>query len=163
MVGRRCFVVNKMLVKVVAASGLLAGFFQAPMAPPMKLGLWETTSSTTMQMPGMDMPPRSMKIRSCATAESWSKAFGQSRQNKDCTPVNEKRTATSYSFDLSCSSSKATGHVEMDFGNGSTGHGSMHMVMNAGGKEMTMDTKWESKYVGADCGSVAPGTPEILQ
>ena len=129
----------------------------------MKLGLWETTSSTKMQMPGMDMAARTMKVRSCATAESWRKAFGSARQSKDCTPVNEKRTATSYSFDLSCSSSKATGHVEMDFGNGSTGHGSMHMVMNAGGKEMTMDTKWESKYVGADCGSVAPGTPDVLQ
>jgi hypothetical protein len=157
-------VVNKMLVKVVATSGLLAGFFQTPMAPPMKLGLWETTSSTTMQMPGMQMPPaRAMKIRSCATAESWSKAFGSARQNKDCKPVNEKQTATTYSFDLSCSSSKATGHVEMDFGNGTTGHGSMHMVMDAGGKTMTMETSWDSKYVGADCGSVAPGSPEIIQ
>jgi Protein of unknown function (DUF3617) len=163
MVGWRCFVVNKMLVKIVATSGLLAGFFQTPMAPPMKLGLWETTASTQMQMPGMQMAARSTKVRSCATAESWNKAFGQARQNKDCTPVNEKRTATSYSFDLSCSSSKATGHAEMDFGNGTTGHGTMHMVVDADGKTMTMDTSWESKYLGADCGSVAPGSPEIIQ
>ena len=155
--------INKMLVKAVVTGGLLAGFFQMPTEPPMKLGLWETTSSTKMQMPGMDMAARTMKVRSCATAESWRKAFGSARQSKDCTPVNEKHTATTYSFDLSCSSSKATGHVEMDFGDGTTGHGSMHMVMDAGGKTMTMETTWESKYVGADCGSVAPGTPEIIQ
>ena len=47
--------INKMLVKAVVTGGLLAGFFQMPTAPPMKLGLWETTSSTTMQMPGMEM------------------------------------------------------------------------------------------------------------
>jgi hypothetical protein len=39
----------------------------------------------------------------------------------------------------------------------------MHMVMNQGDKAMTMDTSWESKYVGADCGSVTPGTPQIMQ
>ena len=155
--------VNKMLVKVVATSGLLAGFFQTPMAPPMKLGLWETTASTQMQMPGMQMRARTTKVRSCATAESWNRAFGQSRQNKDCTLVNENRTATHYSFDLSCSSSNATGHGEMDFGDGTTGHGTMHMVVNTGGKVLTMDTSWESKYMGADCGSVAPGSPEIIQ
>jgi hypothetical protein len=160
---RRCFVINKMLVKVVATSGLLAGFLQTPMAPPMKLGLWETTASTTMQMPGMQMPARTTKVRSCATAESWNKAFGSARQSKDCKVVNEKQTATHYSFDLTCSASNATGHGEMDFGDGTTGHGTMHMVVNTGGKAMTMDTSWESKYVGADCGSVTPGTPEIIQ
>jgi hypothetical protein len=152
-----------MMVKAVVMSALLAGLLQAPMAPPMKLGLWETTSSMTMQMPGMQMPARMTKVRSCATADSWAKAFGQARQNKDCRPVNEKQTATTYSFDLSCTSSKATGHVEMDFGNGTTGHGTMHMVMDAGGKEMTMDQTWDSTYVGADCGSVKPGSPEILK
>ena len=155
--------VSRMLVKALVMGGLLTGGFQAPMAPPMKLGLWETTSSTKMNMPGMDMAARSTKVRSCATAESWNKAFGQGRQNKDCKPVNEKRTATSFSFDLSCSSSNATGHVEMDFVDATKGHGTMHMVVNTSGKALTMDTTWESTYVGADCGSVSPGSPEIIQ
>jgi hypothetical protein len=150
-----------MMVKVLTTGGLMAGFFQTPMGPPMKLGLWETTASTTMQMPGMQMAPRTTKVRSCATAESWNRAFGQSRQSSDCKLTNENRTATHYSFDLSCPSSNATGHGEMDFGEGTTGHGTMHMVVNAGGKAMTMDTSWESKYVGADCGSVTPGLPQI--
>ncbi len=109
------------------------------------------------------MPARTTKVRSCATAESWNKSFGQTRQDRDCKPTNEKRTATSYSFDVSCSSNNATGHAEMDFGDGTKGHGTMHMVMNAGGKAMTMDTTWKSTYVGADCGSVKPGSPEIMQ
>jgi hypothetical protein len=159
----RCFVLNKMMVKALTTGGLLAGLFQAPLAPPMKLGLWETTATTTMQMPGMQMPARATKVRSCATAESWNRAFGQARQSKDCKPINENRTATHYSFDLSCSTSNATGHGEMDFGDGTTGHGTMHMVMNAGGKAMTVDTSWDSKYLGADCGSVTPGSPQIIQ
>jgi hypothetical protein len=151
-------------VKAVVTGGLLAGFAQTSMAPPMKLGLWETTSSTAIQMPGMKMPPAEPeKVRTCATAESWSEAFGAGRQHKDCKPVNEKRTATTYSFDMSCSSSKATGHVEMDFGDGTTGHGTIHLVVNPGAKALTMDASWKSKYLGANCGSVAPGTPKVLQ
>lgn len=155
--------IHSFAVKAVVAAGLLAGGFQTPMAPPMKLGLWETTSTTKMQMPGMDMGARSTKARSCATAESWSRAFGQAKQNRECAPVNEKRTATSFSFDLSCSSNNATGHVEMEFVDGTTGHGSMHMVVNTGGKALTMDTSWETKYLGPDCGSVKPESPEIVQ
>lgn len=155
--------INRMLVRVLVTGGLLGAGMQTATAPPMKLGLWETTATTTMQMPGMAMPSRTMKVRSCATAESWNKAFGQARQDKDCKPVNEKLTATSYSFDLACTSSKATGHGEMDFGEGTTGHGTMHMVVAAGDKPMIMDTSWKSRYVGADCGSVTPGSPQILQ
>jgi hypothetical protein len=158
-------VLNKMMVKALTTGGLLAGLFQTGSAPPMKLGLWEVTTSSAMQMQGTQtMPPRVMKVRSCATADSWKKAFGgqaRMRQNSDCTLTNENRTATHYSFDLSCENAK--GHSEMDFGDGMTGHGTMHMVVNAGGKEMTVDTTWDSKYLGADCGSVTPTSPQIIQ
>ncbi len=150
------------MVKAIVAVGVLVGGFQTAMAPPMKLGLWETTSATKMDMPGMQMAAHSTKERSCVTAESWNRAFGQSRQDRDCKPVNEQRTATHYSFDLSCSNHNATGHVEMDFVDGTTGHGTMHMVVNTAGKTLTMDSNWESKYLGADCGSVAPGDSEII-
>jgi len=160
---RRCFVLNNMIVKAVTAGGLLAGLLQMGSAPPMKTGLWEVTTSTTMQMPGNQMPPaRTMKIRSCATADSWTKAFGgQGRQNSDCKPINQNRTATHYSFDLSCDNAK--GHGEMDFGDGTTGHGTMHLEVNAGGRPMTIDTTWDSRYLGPDCGSVTPTTPQIIR
>jgi Protein of unknown function (DUF3617) len=151
-----------MMVKAVVTGGLLAGLFQTPWAPPMKSGLWEVTTSTAIQMPGKQAPPpRSMKIRSCATANSWSKSFGQTRQNNECKLTNENRTATHYSFDLSCPNAK--GHSEMNFADGSTGHGTTHMEVNAGGSTMTIDTRWDGKYLGADCGSVKPESPQIIQ
>jgi hypothetical protein len=88
-------VINKMLAKAVVTGGLLGGFLQTPLAPPMKTGLWEVTTSTAMQMPGGQGPPaRTMKIRSCATGDSWTKAFGGQGRQSDCKLTNQNRTAT---------------------------------------------------------------------
>jgi len=151
-----------MMVKAGVAAAVVVGGLQTLLAPPMKTGLWETTTSTRMQMPGGQMPPaRAMKIRSCVTADSWSRAFGQMRQASRCSRVNENRTATRYSFDLSCPNLK--GHGDMDFGGGNSGHGTMHVEADAGGKSMVVDTTWDSKYLGADCGAVTPMSPQIIQ
>ena len=152
---------NQMLVKAVVTGGILAGLFQTPWAPPMRSGLWEVATSTAIQVPGKQSPqPRSVTIRSCATASSWAKSFGQTRQNNQCKLTNESRTATHYSFDLTCPNAK--GHSEMNFADATSGHGTTHMVVTEGGQTMTIDTRWDGKYVGASCGSVKPESPQIV-
>jgi hypothetical protein len=156
---------NALMVKSGVVMGvLLAGFPQPPAAPPMKLGLWEITTTMTMVMPGMPaQPPRSVKVRNCVTAETWTKSFGRSQRASDCTVSHESVTPGHDSFDMSCPSMNATGHGEMDFSGGSTGHGRMHMDINSGGQHMITDTVWDSHFISADCGAVAPGKPEMLQ
>lgn len=157
--------IHRLMVRAVVTGGLLAAWLQPTMAPPMRLGLWEVTTTTAMKMPGQQAsaPARTMKIRSCATADSWSKAFGGTRTDHGCKVVNEQRTPTHYSFDLSCAGNGMKGHGEMDFGAGTQGHGMMHMDIMAGGNAMVVDTTWTSKYLGADCGSITPGAPQIVQ
>jgi hypothetical protein len=150
----------------VAVGVLLAGFFQLPATSPMRLGLWEITTTVTIQMPGMQMPaqpPRSFKVRSCVTAETWAKAFGSSQRVADCTRSHESFTPGHYSYDMSCPSLNAMAHGDMDFSGEGTGHGTMHMDMNAAGHHMISDTVLDSHFISADCGSVAPGKPEFLQ
>ncbi len=158
-------VLNLLIMKSgVSVGALLAGLFQAPSTPPMKLGLWEITTTVTMEMPGMPaQPPRSMKVRSCVTAESWTKSFGKMQQTGDCTLSHQNMTAGHYSFDVSCPSMNATGHSEMNFSDETTGHGTMRMEMNAGGQQMVTSSVWDSHYLGADCGAVTPDKPQIIR
>lgn len=158
-------------MKTLLASGLVlvsAGWFQMPSKPPMKMGLWESTSTTTMKMPDMPagMPGmgggRTTKVRVCMTPETYEKDLARQQQQRECTISNQSTTANSYSFDISCPRNNATGHFKMTW-EGDAGHGTMHMDMNAGGHAMSMDSTMESRYLGADCGSVQPGSPEIVK
>jgi hypothetical protein len=154
-----------MKVMLIAGSAmLLGGFFQLPTTPPMKLGLWETNSTTMMQMPGMNMPPRpprTSKVKSCVTADSWAKNIGQA-QGQDCTKTNESFSGTTYSADVSCKSG-AKGHVSMTFDTPETGHGTMHVDINAGGHPASMEMTMSSHFISADCGDVKPGTGVPVQ
>jgi hypothetical protein len=147
---------------------MLAAMFQMPAAPPVKMGLWE--SSVAMKMSGADMPPgmaglgnRTTKVRSCYTPESWAKAMAQSQQQKDCVRSNEVWGAKSWSFDMSCRSGQTTGHFEMTFDDSENAHGVMHMNMNTGGRAMQMESTMNLHYLGADCGKVSPDKPEIVR
>ena len=152
---------------VIAAAGLLgASFFQLPTTPPMKLGLWETAGTTTMQMPGMNMPPqppRSVKTRVCVTAETWAKAFASaSDRTAGCTRSNESYGASHFSFDMSCPAMSSSGHFEMDFSSGDSGHGKMHMDMSPQGHHAIVDVVLNSHFVSSDCGALAPGKSQVI-
>lgn len=153
------------LVLAVAPS-LVALLFQTMSGkPPMKMGLWETTSSS--QMSGADMPPgmagmgaRTIKVRACVTPESYAKAF--SNQSGDCSRSHETWSGNTYSFDISCRQGATTGHFEMTFERENSGHGKIHLVINAGPRPMTMDSTMTSQYLSADCGAVTPDKPQII-
>jgi len=144
---------------------LFAGFLQAPSTPPMKLGLWETAGTTTMQMPGMTMPPpRPVKTRVCVTAETWAKSFGSAGDRMaGCTRSNESYGAKHYSFDLSCPATNGTAHFEIDFSSEESGHGKLHLEMNPNGRHAVVDTVLDTHFVSADCGPLAPGKAQIVQ
>ena len=149
----------------VAGSVLFSGFVQMPTTPPMKLGLWETSSTTSMQMPGMNMPPQpphSVKARVCVTAETWARAFGNNDRMAGCTRSNESYGAKHYSFDLSCPAMNGSAHFEMEFFGDDSGRGKIHMDMNPQGHHAIVDSVLDSHFVSSDCGGLAPGRSQVV-
>ena len=97
--------------------------------------------------------------------DKWNDSLHESKdKDEQCVHSNETKTATERSFDLSCTSptAKSTGHVEMFIDSDEKGHGSVHMVRTAlqGPQAMqpiTIDVKFDTHYVGSDCGDIKPG------
>lgn len=147
-----------MLKPLLVLALFIAGVAPAPTAP-MKMGLWESTSTVTMtgiQMP--NMPPRTIKMKRCVTQETWASNF-QNRADSACQRSNESFTEHHYSADFSCASGNATGHVDMDFPSSESGHGKVHMEITAGEHHIVSDSSIEMHFVGDSCGSVQPGHP----
>jgi hypothetical protein len=136
-------------VASAGAQGLTSG------PPPIKMGLWESTINTGMGA--------GLKAHVCVTPESYQSAFA--RMPAGCTVSNETRTNTHASADIDCtmSNSHSTGHFDVDFPDPETGHATVTVNMTIQGKAMPMTIKTDSKFIGSDCGSVAPGKPEILR
>ena len=149
-------------MKVMTVITGVVGFalLQSASKPPMKLGLWETSNSTTMSME--DSTPHQspiLKWRSCLTAESWRKAFGGGEKvgNASCTRSHETFERGHYSFDLTCPSISGTGHGEMTFSDISdTGHGTLHLDMVAQRHQIATDSVIDTRFIREDCGSLAP-------
>ena len=151
----------RLVTVVVSLAGL--ALLQLPIAPPMKLGLWETTSSMSMTMNGAAHSMPGMKSRTCVTAETWAKAFAGDRPGGECTRTGEKLTGSHYTFDLTCPKMNGTIHGDMEFAElGSAGHGKVHMEMSPGGHAVVSDMEFDSHFVSADCGSVAPGKAQLV-
>jgi hypothetical protein len=156
-----------MRILLSVGSALVGGtlLFQMPATPPMKMGLWESVSTTKMSgmdMPqGMSMPNMTVKVRACMTPESYAKNLTASQRQTDCVRSHEVWTAKSFSLDISCKSGSATGHYEVTFDSPGSSHTVSHMTMNSGGHPMQMDMTSESHFVSSDCGAVTPDKPQI--
>jgi hypothetical protein len=153
------------LILNVGKGAVLAAMFAIPSAPPMKTGLWESTNSLTITLPGKKTPARAPIVqttRSCVTSGSWTKAFGNSGRAAACTRLEERFADGRLSFDLNCPNLGGTGHGEMTF-QGTTGRGRVHLDMKPAGQAVSSDTAIESRYIGASCGSVLPGKTVVVQ
>lgn len=132
-------------------------------SPPITMGLWETTITSSFHGQGMDaMPPHVTKTQSCVTPESWT-SFFQDQRNRTCQPTNVSFTGHHYSADISCSGGQASGHVDMDFPSATSGHGTTHIEVNTGQAHVVGDNTIETHFVSASCGSVEPGRAVIVR
>jgi hypothetical protein len=152
---------------LVLSTAFLTGglFFQMPTTPPMKMGLWETTSTVKMSgaaLPGgMKLPGSTVKVRACMTPESYAKNLGAAQNQQDCTRSNEKWTLKGYSFDLACKRGNATGHADITFEGMEAAHSVIHLSMNMGSGSMDMDSTADAHFVSADCGAITPDKPVV--
>jgi hypothetical protein len=134
-------------------------FQNTPTVPPMKMGLWEMTSTATMNgsnmlslMPGLGK--RTVKSRSCITPDTFQQAWGGL---KGCTRDNVVSGQKGFSYDLTCGRSKI--QFAMTFDTPEHGTYSMHSVSGSS----TMETVADATFISSDCGSVVPGKPQMVK
>jgi hypothetical protein len=140
--------------------------------PTVKVGLWENTSTTTMEMPpaiaekmkaaGMGAgAPQTSTTKSCVTQEMIDKGTAFQGPQRDGCTNDRKVTPTGLAFTVTCSrpgggSSTAKGTVTFEGPEKATTEVHLEMAMPSG--TMVTTIKGTSKYLGADCGDVKPYT-----
>ncbi len=166
-------------------AGTLAKAQDLPATPPVKMGLWESSITSTiggitippdvaarLQAMGRPVPgitPHTTVTQSCMTKEEWAKSIEKWNNNEaKCTYTNRDFTSQKFSFDMSCASEHGgvfTGHFEMLVDDDEHTHGTAHMKGETGqaGQPMTIDTTLSSHYLGADCGDIKPGDAKIVK
>lgn len=146
---------------------MYAAMFQMPATPPMKMGLWESTSQIHMEMGSMPsfmakMMNRTYHVKSCVTPESyqkWMVSFNQ--QQKACVRSNEVYADHKYTADTTCNDGRMTSHTEMFIDSDTSIHGTTHINMTDHGA--TGDSTTTTTWLGADCGSISPEKPQIIK
>lgn len=153
-------------------------------APPIKLGLWQTTSTATIsgiQLPpeiaarlkamGRPMPfgqPTTTVIQSCVTQEKWEQVFRDTQRNHNCHFTNRHQTPTSLTADMTCKSNNgeinSTGHIDVSFQNQEAIHGKVHMetVEPSQPHPVATDVHFEGVYKGSDCHGISPDSPKVV-
>ena len=119
------------------------------------MGLWETTIAGDSGVPGI-------KARSCVTPQSVQSAFA--RMPAGCTISNQTQTSTHAGGDVSCTfqNVQSSGHFDIEFPDSETVHTKTTLTMTTQGTTRTMTTEAIGKFISSDCGSVAPGKPQIV-
>ena len=128
-------------------------------APPVKMGLWEKTTSIT----GGPTGSMTLKSKSCLTPDYWQEMVGAaSKQQPNCT-TNFSKTSNGYSFTSNCT----LPHSTIVSKGTSTIQDSEHIVAEShstttrDGKAREMEIHSTSHFLSASCGDVKPGSPEI--
>jgi hypothetical protein len=150
------------LALLFAAPLVTAMMFQTnPPVPPMKMGLWEMTSTGTvngtsmlLRLPGLGS--RTLKSRSCITPDTFEQAWSSL---KNCTRDNVVSGPKSFSYDLTCANGRSKIHFAMTFDTPEHGTYTMHSVSSS----QTMDTTADATFISTDCGGIEPGKPKIMK
>jgi hypothetical protein len=166
--------------------GVVAHAQELPATPPVKMGLWESTVTSTiggltippdvaarLQAMGRSVPgsgPHTVVTQSCMTKDEWAKSIEKMNNNESkCTYTNRSITSQKFSFDMSCASEHGgvfTGHFEMLVDDDEHTHGTAHMkseTSGPNGQTMTIDTTLSAHYLAADCGDVKPGDAKVVK
>jgi hypothetical protein len=146
--------------------------------PPIKMGLWQTESTTSISgVPDNPMghamagaAGRSTVTQSCFTPETWTKGMQDARQrqhNAECSRSNLQQDSHKLTYDEVCTGQGGYStniHFEMLFDDAESAHGFMDMKTSGAAfpDGMTMHMNMKTKYLSSDCGSVKPGDGKIV-
>jgi Protein of unknown function (DUF3617) len=140
---------------------------QDPAAPPIKMGLWEMTNTSTMTATGKMADamaasgqlgkPNTQSMKVCFTPDTWKNALAHETRS-GCTRSNVISTSKQYSLTMTCNvgTSTMTVNVNNIVDSSEAVHGTVHMVSNSPSGQMTSDGTGTGKFLGSDCGDVKP-------
>jgi Protein of unknown function (DUF3617) len=138
--------------------------------PPVKMGLWQTESNTSMA--GMANTPGGSKhtivTQGCLTPETWKSEFAkfQKREDQDCKVTDMHQDSHALTVDETCASPQynTTMHIDALFENSEHMHGTgkVHITGPAFPQGMTMDFALSSRYLSSSCGDVKPGEAKVI-
>lgn len=154
-----------------------AAFAQADQAPPLKMGLWQTESTTTIEgapdspmAQAMTHGGRSNISQGCLTPETWKSQFQhmqQQRGSANCSSSNFQQDTHHVSFDEECTEKaySTNMHFEMLIDDAENAHGSADVKMTgaAFSQGMTMHMTVKTKFLSSSCGDVKPGQGKVIQ
>lgn len=159
----------------------IASAQQTLQPPPIKMGLWKTTTVATMA--GLQLPPevearmkamgrsltqpQTTTMLVCITPEKWRQAFSRSK-DQSCQFANQQQSSTGMSADINCTSGSGrttTGHMQMTFDSDTRMHGNFHMnvASEQQPQPMTVDTTYQGDYQGSDCQGISPDSPKVVR
>jgi hypothetical protein len=126
-----------------------------PSTPPVKMGLWETTTTTGRGA--------NYKTRSCFTNESYQKDMA--KMPPGCTINSQAWTSHSFTADIACTMQDHTssGHVDVQFPDTETIHGTMSISMTAEGQTVPFSFTTDAHFVSADCGDIQGGQSKVVR
>ncbi len=173
-----------------------AAHAQGASSAPIKAGLWETsiTSTSQIQLPpelqaridamtpqqqammkanmpgGAGGAPTSIVTHACSTGQTVQDLMNQAQQKgTQCKLTNQTQTASTMSFDISCTmpQGSASGHSSFTLADSDHVSGTTHMTATMTGKSggsgsMVIDSTLTSHYLGSDCGTVQPNTSVVV-
>ncbi|HEY1807592.1 MAG TPA: DUF3617 family protein [Acidobacteriaceae bacterium] len=152
---------------------------QTDTPPPIKMGLWQSESTTSVEGAPADSPMaqaiarggRTNVSQGCLTPETWKDEFHHMQQHRpgaDCTQTNFQQDSHHISFDEQCGSQggySSSVHFEMllDGEENAHGHADVKMTGAAFPQGMTMHVTMKSKYLSSNCGDVKPGEGKTIR
>ena len=142
---------NLKLMTMAALGAALAGPVAAE-DPNITPGMWETTSTVTLESAQFSMPPRTETNSECLTAEKIAEGQAFLEDNEDCEFTNKDMRADGMDYTMTCNSPDG-GTVTMDASmkfNGDTMTGTVDGAMESPMGQMNMKVELAGKRTG-DC------------
>lgn len=118
--------------------------------PNINPGMWETTSSVTMQSTQFSMPTRTETSSDCVTAEKIAEGQAFIENNGDCTFSKKDMRADGMDYTMTCDSPEG-GTIKMDASmqfNGETMSGTVDGLMESPIGPMKMTVEISGKRTG---------------
>jgi hypothetical protein len=139
---------------MLMATVFVCGVAMAQTAPPIKMGLWEKTITTT----GMESMPSTITDKSCVTPAGYQRMVANiTRQRPNCTTQISK-TAKGYNVSGTCTvnGSALTVSGSTTFPDSEHILVESHTTVVKNGQKSQIEMHSNSHWLGANCGNVKP-------
>ena len=128
-------------------------------APPIKMGLWEKTMVTDTG----DGKPMTMKSKSCITPAQWQADMAEATKQREGCSIQNTKTANGFTFSGTCKYGDTSLVMKGSATYTDAEHivDESHSVSTTKGQTRKIEIKSSSRWLGANCGKIQPGDPEI--